>query len=131
RHEEEGDERHREPGLADVTAERDVVRPTRLEEQHDDEDRRDRRRGAEPEVGALLREQLHHLPLVDARHAAASSSRDSVSPRKSSSSVAVCGTSAVISMPARPSATLATPIAASSQATTSSRSRISTPATPG
>ena len=68
RHEEEDDERRREAGVADVAAERHVVRAARsgaastTTKMTGTSDRR-----AEAEVRPLLREQLHDLPAVDAR----------------------------------------------------------------
>ena len=78
RHEEEDDERHGEARVADVPAERDVVRAAGLEHEHDDEDDRHEHRGAEPEVGALLCKELGELPAVDAGdtgHAATTEAR--------------------------------------------------------
>ena len=99
RHEEEHDEGHGEAGVADVAAERDVVGSAALDHEDDDEDDRDDDGGAEPEVGALLCEQLGDLPAVDlgdrGHQATAfrSWSLDSppVSLRKSSSRLAALG----------------------------------------
>src|SRR5439155_19777984 len=117
RHEEEDDERGREPRVADVPAKRNVVRAARLEYQYDDEDDRHQDRGEQTEVGPLLRQQLRQLPLVDLAqrgdHAIASSfaaarsaltCSPSFMPRKSSSRLAVSGTSAVTPILAWPSA---------------------------
>src|SRR5215475_14177647 len=110
RHEEEDHERHREARLADVAPERDVVRPAALQYEDGDEDDRDGDRGADPEIGALLREQLRDLPAIDpdhTGHTAISVTRSwsddspSVIPRNSSSRLAVSGTSAVNAMRAR------------------------------
>src|SRR5438552_5912659 len=141
RHEEEDDERHREPGLPDVAAERHVVGAAALEHEHRDEDDRDDRRRSETEVGALLGEQLGELPAVDAGEgghtaataAARSWSEDSpsVMPRKSSSRLAVSGTSAVKAIRAWPSATVRAATASSSAVNRSSASFTSTSARPG
>ena len=78
RHEEEDDERRCQTGVADVAAERNVVRATRLEHEDDDEDERHGHRTDETEVGALLREELRDLPAVHlcdgSRHATAARS---------------------------------------------------------
>ena len=68
RHEEQNDERRRQPRLPDVTAQRDVVRAAGLQDQHRDEDQGHEHRGTQAEVGPLLREQLQHLPFVDECH---------------------------------------------------------------
>ena len=110
RHEEERDERDGEPRVPDVAAERHVVRPARLELEHDHEDERHEHRRAQAEVRALLGQQLRDLPAVDGGHA--TSARDAllspdsppVSPRKSSSRLALSGTSAVMPMRAWPRA---------------------------
>src|SRR6185369_17218138 len=91
--------------------ERNVVRASGLEDQHDDEDDRHQDRGDQPEVRPLLRQQLRDLPLIDPAdrgdHATASSvpaCSASVMPRKSSSRLADSGTSAVTPIRAWPSA---------------------------
>src|SRR2546428_6886551 len=112
----------RQSRLADVAAERHVVRPAGLQNEHHDEDDRDGDRGAEPEVGALLGEELGELPAIHLRNAchSATASRswslDSppVRPRKSASRLSVSGTSAVIAMRAWPSAIESAPTASSS-----------------
>src|SRR5262249_19797495 len=139
RHEEEDDERDGEPRLADVAAERHVVRPAALEQEHDDEDDRDCGRGAEAEVRALLGEQLRDLPAVDLRdagHSATASrswSLDSppVRPRKSSSRLSVSGTSAVIAIRAWPSASESAPAVSSSALKRIESPSRTTSATPG
>src|SRR5512133_2232097 len=120
RHEEERDERHREARVADVPAERHVVRPARLELEDDDEDERHEHGRGQAEVRPLLGEELHDLPPVDRGHA--TSSRDAllspesppVSPRKSSSRLAVSGTRAVTPIRAWPSAMVSAAAASSS-----------------
>src|SRR5439155_1073847 len=72
------DERKRKARLANVAAEGHIVWAAGLEQQHRQEGERDRNRCPDPEVGALLGEQLQELPLVDARnpgHAATSVTR--------------------------------------------------------
>jgi hypothetical protein len=106
RHEEEDDERDRQPGVADVAAERHVVGAPGLEDEHRHEDDRDDRRGDQAQVRALLSEELRDLPAVDpgdCRHeatAARSWSLDSppVIQRKSPSRLARSGVRAVIPM---------------------------------
>ena len=140
RHEEEDDEGHGETGVADVAAERDVVGAAGLENEHDDEDDRDERGRAEAEVGPLLREQLGDLPAVDpgdGAHQATASARswslDSppVSPRNSSSRLAVAGTSAVSPMRAWPSAIVSAATASSSALNASSSPSSVTSSIPG
>src|SRR5579885_132105 len=140
RHEEEDDERHREPGVADGAPERDVGRPALLQHEHDDEHDRHEHRRAEPEVRPLLREELRELPAVhagDGGHPAAATARswsaDSppVRPRKSSSRLARSGTSAVTPIRAWPSLTVSAATASSSAVKRSSPSRSATSPTPG
>src|SRR2546421_4523483 len=90
------------PADAIVTAKRLAVSATGLQDEHDDEDHGDEHRRDQAEVRALLGQQLGELPFVDLRdcgdHATASSASPclpSVMPRKSSSRLAVSGTSAV------------------------------------
>src|SRR5207302_117599 len=143
RHEEEDDERGSEPGVADVSAERDVIRAACLKDEHDHEDDRHQDRGNHTEVRALLGQQLRELPLVDpadgGNHATASSApagspvacSPSVMPRKSSSRLAVSGTSAVTPILARPSAIESAATASSSAWKRSEPSTDVTSATPG
>src|SRR5205085_7395837 len=99
----------------------------------DDEDERHEHRRAEPEVRALLREQLRDLPAVhpgDRAHATASSTCPSVRSRKSSSRLAVSGTSAVTAIRAWPSAIESAPTESSSAWKRTSPSTEATPSTP-
>src|SRR5262249_44204907 len=138
RHEEADDEGDGETRVADVSPERHVVRAAGLQDEHDDEHDGHERSRDEPEVRALLREQLRELPAVDpgdAAHEATavrSWSLDSppVSERNSSSSDSRSGTSAVIPMRACPSATESPATASSSALKRSAPSDAATFSTP-
>src|SRR5439155_26053139 len=138
RKEEEHDERDGQSRVADVAAERHVVRTARLEEEHDHEDDRDDRGSTETEVRALLGQQFRELPTVDPGHggheatAARSWSLDSppVRPRNNSSRLARSGVSAVMPMRACPSAIESAATDSSSalkRTTPSSTATLSTP----
>src|SRR5262249_1761342 len=105
----EDDQRERDAGLAQVVAEWSVVRAALLERHDDDEQQWQCGRSANSYVGALLGDELPHLPAVSGRgrrsHAAVAStgrsaSDPSVSSKKRLSSVACSGTSAAMPRPA-------------------------------
>src|SRR5207248_11649910 len=133
----------RETGVTDVATERHVGRSAGLEHEHDDENDRHQHRRDKPEVGALLGQQLCDLPFVYPRdrgdHATASSGparsgaacSPSVMPRKSSSRLAVSGTSAVTPILAWPSAIESAATASSSAWNRSEPSTEVTSLTPG